>query len=214
MDDKVDGCWNMTSDEIPEKRPIIRVNDKFKFKCIRCDLCCGTGPNVTLTIFDVIRLSYYLDLNPHVFMRLYTKVIVGDLMPFVVLRGDAKGRCVFLGFDKEGKTFCKAYKYRPMKCRLFPLILVSPSSDRLEIDPGCPGVNHEEGEYIGVPIKLYKRYSTEVREHYMILFQKIMNEGKDAIEALDEAVEELRDRVKKKKQFWLDAGWLESLGTT
>jgi Fe-S-cluster containining protein len=193
------------------KRRLVKPGEKFLFKCIRCDLCCGTGPNVSLTIFDVIRLSYALDVNPHLFLRVYAKVVLADIFPFISLRGDLKGRCVFLGFDDEGNTYCKLYQYRPMKCRLYPLIMRSPSDTTLELDLKCPGVDASDGEPTQIPLKLYKQYSWEVKKHYSIIYRKIMREGKDAIKALDEAIDELWKLVKKENPRWLDPSWLESL---
>ena len=191
-------------------KKIISLNEAFRFKCIRCDYCCGTGPNVSLTIYDIIRLSYALDVDPHVFLRVYTKVIVADVLPFIVLRGDSWGRCVFLGFKDDGTTYCKKHLYRPMKCRFYPLILKAPYTKTLELDLKCPGIN-EEGEKVKPSLQLYKQYSKELKNHYRILYKKVILEGKDAVQALDEAVESLRDKVKKKKPYWIKKHWLKKL---
>ncbi len=193
---------------------IVGLHSSFRFRCLRCDLCCGTGPNVTLTVFDVIRLSKERDVNPHVFLRLYTKVIVGDVIPFILLRGDHTGRCVFMGMTEGGETYCKVYRARPLKCRLYPLKLISPSSNMLELDIECPGVDDEGGEPIKPPVKLYKQYSWEIKEHYQLINEKVFQKGLDPLQALYEILDELWEDAKRRAPKWMDLEYLSSLGST
>ncbi|HEW64218.1 YkgJ family cysteine cluster protein [Fervidicoccus fontis] len=182
----------------------IRVGEKFKFKCTRCTLCCGTGPNVSITVFDVIRMSKYLDVNPIQFLKIFTNVIIADLIPVIALKGDIAGRCEFLGFDSNGKTFCKIYKYRPLKCRLYPIKLISPKSNYVYLDTDCPGLYAEDAEFIDFPVDIYKRNAYEVEWQYKKLYEKIFNEGKEPLNALLELIEELYEEAKNKNPSWLE----------
>ncbi|MEM0021007.1 MAG: YkgJ family cysteine cluster protein [Fervidicoccaceae archaeon] len=168
------------------KLRIVGIGEKIKFECIRCDLCCGTGPNVSLTIYDAVRLAKKVDVNIEDFLRTYVKVIVADMMPVMLLQGDAKGRCVFLGFDRNEKTFCKVYDSRPMKCRLYPVILFKLSLDKVAIDEECPGVNRDGDRQIDK--NEAEIYMEELKKHYSILHRLIVEEGREPLEALNRAL--------------------------
>ncbi|MEB3825586.1 MAG: YkgJ family cysteine cluster protein [Desulfurococcales archaeon] len=159
---------------------------RIPFKCIRCDVCCGTGPNVSLTIFDVIRLSKFVNVNWRQFIEIYVDVIIADVMPFMKLSGIGKGRCPFLRFDGEDKTYCSVYPARPMKCRFYPFILPSPSSRTFYVDRKCPGVG--EGGMVAPNKEFVERYRFEVREHYRRLHDLIINKGYEPLEALYKAL--------------------------
>ncbi|MEM1620118.1 MAG: YkgJ family cysteine cluster protein [Fervidicoccaceae archaeon] len=155
------------------------------FECRRCALCCSTGPNVSLTIFDVIRLAERVGVGPRDFLLIYSKVVVADFLPFAVLAGDHRGRCVFLELE-GGRYRCKVYECRPMRCRLYPALPLSPGLSTLELDEKCPGWFEDERGVI-VDAELYETYSREVREHYARLYRLIFEEGLEPFDALVKA---------------------------
>ncbi len=188
----------------------INLNGSFKFKCIRCDLCCGTGPNVTLTVFDIVRMAEYLNVHWRTFLYEYTKVLVGDMMVFVALRDKGKGECVFMEYE-NGLTKCRIYPARPMRCRLYPLYLVSPSANYLHLDTECPGVG--KGHEVKVPKKLVERYSFEVKYHYKEIMRLVLDEGLRPLEALEAVLERLWEEAEKGAE-WAKTEFLEKLGST
>ena len=160
----------------------MRADKGVRFKCIMCDVCCGTGPNVSLTGFDVIRMSAYLNIDWRAFLNLFVDVIIADVIPFMKFSGVGRGRCPFLRFADSGLTYCYIYKARPMKCRLYPFILQSPSSQRLYADPKCPGIG--EGPKVMPSRELLSRYREEIRTHYRMLHRMILEDGLEPLEAL------------------------------
>ena len=164
----------------------IRISDKFRFECTRCDLCCGTGPNVSITIYDAVRIAEKINVSIDDFLRFYVKVIIADMIPVMLLPGDMKGRCAFLGFSENGKTYCKIYEARPMKCRLFPIKIFKLSGEELEIDEECPGIG--SGPEREVPKELVESYRKELKMHYEILHKLIIEDGLEPIEALRNAL--------------------------
>jgi Fe-S-cluster containining protein len=171
-----------------------------RFNCIRCDVCCGTGPNVSLTIFDVIRMAAYVNINWKQFLEIYVDVIIADILPFMKLSGIGKGRCPFLRFDNKGKTYCTIYNARPMKCRLYPYIVMSPSSQVLYIDEKCPGIG--EGSKVRVNQEFLKRYQNELKEHYKRLHKLVIDEGLEPLEALYKALDDAYHEAKSGAEWF------------
>ena len=187
----------------------LSLDSTFNFRCVRCDYCCGTGPNVTITGYDVIRLSMYRGIHWMEFLKLYTNVIVADIIPVISLAGVGKGRCPFLRF-KSTTTYCSVYKARPLKCRLYPLVLNSTKPSAVYLDLKCPGVG------IGVakiPINLIKHYAWELRSYYSLLLDLILARGSNSLDALYGAMRLLREEADKEPK-WLDLDYIESLGRT
>lgn len=149
-------------------------------------MCCGTGPNVSITIFDAIRIAKRIDVSIDDFIRTYVRVILADMIPVMSLAGDMKGRCVFLGFDADGKTYCKIYDSRPMKCRIYPLKVVRLDGSEIALDEECPGVGR--GKEVKPPADELKKYIEELREHYRILAELIVEKGEEPLRALREAL--------------------------
>lgn len=198
------------------KNPLIKPGQHFRFKCIRCDVCCGTGPNVHLTLYDVVRMAHYLDVDVITFLHLYTNLIIAAHMPHISLAGDINGRCVFLGFDEEGKTYCKIYPARPLKCRLYPGLPIAPGNERLELDPKCPGLEESgEGEETTIPTRLYEWYVKEMRRHYKLLYERVVEGGMDPVEAVYTLLKKLAGEIKSGgKPEWADLELLEKTGYT
>lgn len=108
----------------------IRLKDDnaFRFRCHRGVSCwntCCHGADVTLTPYDIVRLTRRLAMRPREFLARYTvpAVLESADMPVVKLKmGDANGddSCGLLG--EEG---CTVYADRPATCRYYPLGRVS-----------------------------------------------------------------------------------------
>ncbi len=190
----------------------IRPGETFKFRCIGCDYCCGTGPNVSLTVFDVIRIARYLKMHWRQVLESFVKVIIADILPFMSLRDTGNGECVFMERVSENKARCRIYEARPLKCRLYPLILPSPSVDHLYLDTKCPGVG--EDSVARVPVKLVQHYSWELKEHYRRVAGLVLEEGLEPLEALYRVLDELWAEAWSVNPRWADLKYIESLGYT
>ena len=188
---------------------IIRSDTTYRFECIRCDYCCGTGPNVSLTSFDVIRMSRARGVHWSSFLRYYTNVIVADIIPVITLAGYGKGRCPFLRFSEHGDTYCIIYDARPLKCRVYPLHLVSLDTSELMLDEKCPGVGR--GAPRKPPLKLIKQYSRELREHYARLYKYIIVEKEKPLIALYRVIDELWKSIEHGEPKWANLEYLKSL---
>ena len=169
----------------------LSVDSKFRFKCTRKGQCCKGGPNVALTVFDVVRIARYLNKHWSELIPTYIKVIIADMVPFMSLRG-IRDECIFLRHNEDGTVYCEVYPVRPMRCRLYPLIPAAPGADYVYLDPKCPGVG--SGPEREVPRKALERYYQEVREHYKMLMKKILDEGMEPDEALEEVLEEVWEK--------------------
>ncbi len=188
---------------------IIRSDTGYKFECIRCDYCCGTGPNVSLTSFDVVRMSRRTGLHWSSFLRYYTNVIVADLIPVITLAGYGKGRCPFLRFTEKGETYCTIYDARPLKCRIYPLHLVSLDTSELVLDEKCPGVGKDG--FKKPPLMLIKQYSLELKEHYKKLYTRIIINNEKPLTALYQVVDELWKNAEHNNPEWASLEYLKRL---
>ncbi len=182
----------------------------IRFKCIRCDFCCGTGPNIALTVFDVVRMARFLRMHWREFVKRYVKVIVADVVPFLSLRGDERGRCLFLYYKPSGETVCTIYPARPMRCRLYPVLVEELRADVVYVDTACPGVG--QGSPLKVPHRLVEQYVWERREHYRRLFRLVVEEGLHPLEALERVLEEAW-REAEEGARWADLDYIEGLGS-
>lgn len=120
------GVRTQTTDPV---RPIrLKPTDTFSFRCHRgvsCWNACCHGADVTLTPYDILRLSRHLGLRPAEFLERYTVPALHEAsdMPVAKLKmggDDGKGPCSFVA--AEG---CSVYSERPLTCRYYPLGLVS-----------------------------------------------------------------------------------------
>ena len=106
----------------------LKADDRFEFRChpgIACWNACCHGADVTLTPYDILRLSRRLGLRPAEFLERHTVPALHDTtdMPVAKLKmagEDGKGACAFM--KPEG---CSVYADRPITCRYYPLGLVS-----------------------------------------------------------------------------------------
>ncbi len=190
----------------------LRLDGAFRFKCVRCDYCCGTGPNIALTAYDVIRMSRRLGMYWKSFLETFTNVIIADMLPFISLKGDEKGECLFMERDEEGLTSCRIYDARPMKCRFYPLHVASPSATHVYLDTKCPGV--DLGGEERVPTRLYEQYVWELKNHYSRLHRLVFEEGYEPLQALYKLLDDLWAEAWREKPPWSDLKHIEDLGST
>ncbi|GBE44379.1 flagellin N-methylase [bacterium BMS3Bbin10] len=104
--------------------------DSFCFKCHKGVSCwneCCHDTDITLTPFDILRLSRRLDVKPADFLAIYTYPQMWNRAELPVAKLsmiDAEGKknpCVFMDAE-EG---CTVYEDRPVACRYYPLGLAS-----------------------------------------------------------------------------------------
>jgi len=108
----------------------LTFSDRFGFSChkgISCWNACCRDTDITLTPFDILKLSRTLDLRPAEFLRRFAVSAIWERadLPVAKLRvADEEGGhkpCVFLD-DEEG---CTVYDDRPVACRYYPLGLAA-----------------------------------------------------------------------------------------
>ncbi len=188
----------------------MKAGGAFRFKCVRCDFCCGTGPNIALTVFDVIRIARFLRISWREALERYTRVIIADIIPFIALRDKGNGECIFLERKPSGETLCVIYPARPMRCRLYPVIIEALGENGMYLDLECPGIG--EGDEVRVPERLARQYIWERKEHYRRLLSLILDEGVEPLAALEKVFEDAW-REAEKGAKWADLDYLESLGS-
>ncbi len=186
------------------------IGDLFRFKCTRCGRCCSGGPNVSLTVFDVVRMARFLSIGWKVFLRGYVKVIIADIVPHMLLRGDEQGRCLFLAEKTSGEKLCVIYPARPMRCRLYPVLVEDLSGKWVYLDPRSPGVGR--GDLRPLPRRLIEHYIWERREHYRRLYRVIVDKGARPIEGLYRVLEDAWREAEAGAE-WADLDYLTSLGS-
>lgn len=161
---------------------------KLKFRCLRCDVCCGTGPNVTITIYDLIRISEKLGVHPRVVLEQLMNVVIADVIPYITLGSDQWGRCVFLGFNQNKETYCRIYESRPYKCRVYPAQLKG-LSEELRLDLKCPGLGENEETEIA-SLQDILTLLEETRRHYEKIFELVLKKRLEPLKALYEAIDD------------------------
>lgn len=175
------------------KHLIIRKGERIRFKCIRSGTCCTSGPNVSLTSFDLCRISRYLKKPWRELVGRYVNIIIADYYPVITLKSIGLNVCVFLEYSEVDGTYipsCSIYPARPMRCRLFPFIPVSPgNSNAVYVSTICPGVG--KGSEVEPPWSTLEQYLSEVRRHYELLHELIFDKGYEP----EKAIEEILDRV-------------------
>lgn len=160
---------------------------RIKFRCIRCDVCCGTGPNVTITIYDLIRISKRLGVHPRAVLEQFMNVVIADVIPYITLGSDQWGRCVFLGFNQNGETYCRIYDARPYKCRVYPAQLGG-LSEELKLDLKCPGLDKGEETEIASS-KDVQILLDETKRHYEKILELVLTKKLEPLRALYEAID-------------------------
>ena len=185
---------------------LLRPGDKIQFKCGRSGVCCSSGPNVSLTVYDICRISKYLGVDWRELAGKKVYVVVADYVPIPILRG-LNNKCVFLEY-KNGVPTCSIYPARPMRCRLFPFIPVSPGNKRVvRVSSICPSVG--KGPLIEPPWRLLEVYYEEVKAHYSKVMELVLNGGLDPVEALEKVLDEVCEKgedwhwdLKKLEETW------------
>jgi len=167
---------------------LIVRGEKIRFMCVRCGTCCSTGPNVALTIYDICRIARFLGVDWRDLRGKYIVAYIADMIPVPALRG-LGDKCAFLTFD-DGLPYCSIYPARPMRCKLYPFLPISPSKpDALYVANGCLGVG--EGEPVDPPWDTLNQYYAEVKEHYALLYKLIFEEGYEPLQALEAALDKV-----------------------
>jgi Fe-S-cluster containining protein len=166
---------------------VIVRGEKVRFTCLRCAKCCSSGPNVALTVYDICRISKYLGISWRDLAGKYFYVVIADHIPIAILRG-LGDKCVFLNIHKNTAA-CSIYPARPLRCRLFPFMPLSPSeTSKMEISSICPGIGR--GDNIDPPWNDLELYVREVKDHYSRLFKLIFQENSDPLKALEILLDE------------------------
>lgn len=161
---------------------VVMRGEKTRFSCTRCGLCCSSGPNVVLTVYDVCRIAKYMGVKWRDLVGKYIYAVVADYVPVIVLRG-LGDKCVFLKTQSR-LTTCSIYPARPMRCRLYPFLPIAPrESNKLEVSSRCPGV--KTGNLVEPPWSDLENYLQEVREHYRELYNLIFEQGLEPVRALE-----------------------------
>lgn len=136
----------------------IGLDDKFKFHCTMCGMCCINRDDILLNAKDVFTISKYLGLKIPEFINEYCEVYVGDSSRFPIVRLNPRGyekRCPLL----EGKR-CKVHEVKPTVCAMFPI----GRSIRLD-DKNIDTITAKDTQYLFVhPNCGDKRISYTVRE--------------------------------------------------
>ncbi len=167
---------------------ILHRGDRIRYMCVRCGRCCATGPNVALTIYDICRIARYLGMDWRELRGRYIIAIIADMIPVPVLRG-INDNCVFMEIE-DGLPKCRIYPVRPMRCRLYPFLPVSPGkTDVIAVDEKCIGIG--EGELVEPPWNDLEQYYKELRSHYKRIYELVFDEGYEPLEALEKALDEL-----------------------
>lgn len=116
-------------DDNPVQPVRLKPTDSFRFAChkgVSCWNACCYGADVTLTPYDILRLSRHFNIRPREFVERYTVAAIWDKaglpVPKLKMQGeDGKGPCVFL-HQVDG---CTVYPDRPATCRYYPLGLAA-----------------------------------------------------------------------------------------
>ena len=148
-------------------KPKLTPWSRFRlWKCINCGLCCKVY-TIPLKIGEALNL-----------VKKYGNVVYSAGGKFYLKKLENK-QCIFLSYDKTGKSMCTIYNDRPQACIMYPFYIYrepkSNSSDEaaefksdklrfyVYIDTLCLGLNHMEGlpvnKVIGEIIKTW--YLTE-----------------------------------------------------
>lgn len=171
---------------------VVSKGERVRYRCIRSGTCCRSGPNVALTAFDICRIARFLNTEWRSLRGRFIYVVIADQIPIPVLRG-ISDRCVFLKTENSVPS-CSIYPARPMRCRLFPFIPVSPSiRDKMYVSRICPGVG--VGEESEPPWGDLEKFSDESTTHYKLLYEYIFNKGYEPLQALEAVIDEVCSRT-------------------
>ncbi len=167
----------------------IKRGERLRYMCVRGGRCCNGGPNVALTAYDVCRIARYFSVNWRELRGKYIIAIIADMIAIPALRGTGNGRCAFLEY-RDGVPTCSIYPVRPLRCRLYPFLPVSPNKrDFIYVDRYCPGVG--KGPLVEPPWNDLDQYYEEVTRHYKRMFDLVFNEGYEPLEALERLIDEV-----------------------
>ncbi len=107
------------------------------FECKMCGQCCYGEGGIFITQEEIKRISDFLGLAEHIFLKKYTEIRLGKNS----IKTGPDGYCIFF---KEGKG-CLIHPVKPKPCAdwpFYPANLKDPESWHLAKD-ACPGINPE-----------------------------------------------------------------------
>lgn len=172
----------------------LSLGEKANFECLRCGRCCSGGPNVGLTAFDVLRIANYLGLEWRKLRGRYVAAVIADFTAIPILMDKGDGRCVFLE-NADGKAYCRIYPVRPMRCRLYPFLPISPGNDHaVYLNEQCPGTR--AGVNVEPPWNTLESYNLEAKIHYAKIYRMTFRKGLDPLEALEKTLDEIAELTK------------------
>lgn len=116
------------SSAFPVQPVRLTPDDEFTFRChkgVSCWNKCCHGADITLTPYDILRLSRRLSVRPAEFLLQYTVPAMHEKADLPVAKiktggDDGRGPCPFVTEDG-----CSVYEDRPSTCRYYPLGMVS-----------------------------------------------------------------------------------------
>mmetsp|Transcript_9770 Transcript_9770/g.14997 ORF Transcript_9770/g.14997 Transcript_9770/m.14997 type:complete len:304 (+) Transcript_9770:94-1005(+) len=111
------------------KKPwYLEYNQKLPFDCTACGKCCQTKGNVYMSPEEIQKAAKVIEISVEDFIDEYASLILDSdddnndasdkksSSPWIQLRNNDKGSCVFLGSD----NLCKIYEARPSQCSTYP----------------------------------------------------------------------------------------------
>ncbi|HLC91105.1 MAG TPA: YkgJ family cysteine cluster protein [Candidatus Nanoarchaeia archaeon] len=101
--------------ELPLPLEAKEAHNKFKFKCTKCGKCCDSTM-IGLYPFDIKLICDNLHLSTEEFHQKYSLFTIDETHIVRCLLHNRFG-CKF----KDKENLCTIYKFRPIRCRLFPV---------------------------------------------------------------------------------------------
>lgn len=98
---------------------IVGMDDIMTFSCDNCGKCCHKTYALTVTPFDIYRISRQLSITPDEWIDLYGDCYIAEesRLPHVLIKqiGESR-RCPFLRGN-----YCSVHKVKPDVCAIYPL---------------------------------------------------------------------------------------------
>lgn len=98
---------------------MVGLDDIMTFSCDNCGKCCCNTFGLTVSPFDIYRISRQLSITPDEWIDLYGECYIGETsrLPNVIIKQIGKHkRCPFLR-----DNFCSVHKVKPDVCAIYPL---------------------------------------------------------------------------------------------
>ncbi|HBA48550.1 MAG TPA: hypothetical protein DCZ91_12280 [Lachnospiraceae bacterium] len=98
----------------------LSLQDRFRFSCDGCGKCCRDRGDITLSPYDLVRITGYLEITLEEFIDTYCEVFIGESSKIPIIRLRHTAVCVFL---MRGK--CLIQEAKPSVCVMYPLGRIS-----------------------------------------------------------------------------------------